>query len=118
MDGLHLLFTRANSSDLAVWARLFGTLALFGERLLIQNFWQCMNVLQHVCTCQLGPMRSLLAYIEGMDGLHLLFMGANGSKRLAWARFGTLVLFLDDTEFSAACCNIVFGTHEKPFGIY
>ena len=38
-------------------------------------------------------MRSLWTYIEGMDGLHLLFKGANGSDLAAWARFGTLALF-------------------------
>jgi len=33
-------------------------------------------------------MRSLETYIEGMDGLHLLFTGANGSNLAVWARFG------------------------------
>ena len=68
MDGLHLLFTGANSSNLAAWAG-FGTLDLFDGRLLLKNSWMHLNVLQHVCTCYLGPMRSLGAYIEGMDGL-------------------------------------------------
>src|SRR5210317_1276513 len=92
MDGLHLLYTGANSSNLAAWAR-FGTLDLFDGRLLLQNSWMCMTFLKHVCTCYLGPMRSLWAYIEGMDGLHLLFTGANSSNLAAWARFGTLDLF-------------------------
>ena len=38
-------------------------------------------------------MRSLWAYIEGMDGLHLLFTGANVLDLAAWARFGTFDLF-------------------------
>ena len=92
MDGLHHLFTGANSSDLAAWAR-FGTWDLFDGRLLLQNSWMYLNSLQHVCACYLGPMRSLWAHIEGMDGLCLLFTGANSSNLAAWARFGTLDLF-------------------------
>ena len=92
MDGLHLLFTGANSSDLAAWAR-FGTLVLFDGRLLLQSSWMHLNFLQHVCTCYLGPMGSLWSYIDGMDGLGLLFTGANSSNLAAWARFGTLALF-------------------------
>src|SRR6056300_1508929 len=91
MDGLHLLFKGANSSDLAAWAR-FGTLALFDGCLLLQNSWMHLNFSEHVCTCYLGPMRSLWAYVEGMDGLRLLFTGADGDDLAAWARFGTLWL--------------------------
>ena len=68
-------------------------LALFGGRLLLQYFWMPLNFLQHVCPMYLGSMRSLWAYIEGMDVPHLLFTGANGSDLAAWARFGTLALF-------------------------
>src|SRR5210317_794275 len=92
MDGLRLLFMGTNSSNLAAWAR-FGPLDLFDGRLLLQNFWMHLNFLQHVCTCSLGPMRSLWAYIEGLDGLHLLFKGANSSNFASWARFGILALF-------------------------
>ena len=49
-----------------------------------------LNSLQHVCTCYLGPMGSLWLYIEGMDGLCLLFAGTNSSHLAAWARSGTL----------------------------
>src|SRR6056300_1503530 len=38
-------------------------------------------------------MESLWACSEGVDGLHLHFMGANELDLAAWARFGTLVLF-------------------------
>src|SRR5210317_1154219 len=102
MDGLRLLFMGTNSSNLAAWAR-FGTLDLFDGCLLLQNFWMHLNFLQHVCTCSLGPMRSLWAYIEGMDGLCLLFMETNSSNFASWARFGTLALFKD------ACSSRTFG---------
>ena len=90
MDGLHLLFKGANGSNLAAWAR-FGTLALFGGHLLLQYVWVQVNSSLLVASLSLGPMRSLWAYIEGMDDIHLLFMGANGSNLAVWARFGTLV---------------------------
>ena len=91
MDGLHHLFTGANSSDLAAWAR-FGTLALFEGRLLLQYVWVMVNSSLPVATLYLGPMGSLWAYIEGMDVLCLLFAGANGSGLAAWAGFGTSAL--------------------------
>src|SRR6056300_1345069 len=92
MDGLHVLFTGANASDLAVWAR-FGTFDLFEIRLLLQCVLVLLNSSTHVATLLLGPMRSLWACIEGMDGLHVLFTGANVSDLAAWARFGTFDLF-------------------------
>ena len=92
MDGLCLHFTGANSSDLAAWAR-FGTLDLFKIRLLLQYGLVLTNSSTHVATLHLGRMRSLWACIEGMDGLHVLFTGANGSDLPAWARFGTFDLF-------------------------
>ena len=78
MDGLHVLFTGANVSDLAAWAR-FGTFDLIGVRLLLQYVLVLLNSSTHVATLHLGPMRSLWAYIEGMDGPHVLFTGANVS---------------------------------------
>ena len=46
-----------------------------------------------VATLHWGLMRSLWAYIEGMDGLGLLSEGANSSDLAAWAGFGTWALF-------------------------
>src|SRR5210317_74835 len=92
MDGLHIHFMVTNGSDLAAWAR-FGTLALFERCLLLLNVLVLPNSSTHVATLYLGPMRSLWAYIEGMDGLHIHFMVTNGSDLAAWARFGTLALF-------------------------
>ena len=86
----------------------FGTLALFERCLLLLNALVLPNSSTHVATLYLGPMGSLWAYIEGMDGLYLCIMGANGSDLAAWARFGTLALsdgrllpqnFLDAPEF-------------------
>src|SRR5210317_2028084 len=88
MDGLSLHFTATNSSDLAAWAR-FGTSALFERRLLLQYDLMLPNASTHVARLYLGPMRSLWAYIEGMDGLSLLFTATNSSDLAAWARFGT-----------------------------
>ena len=92
MDVLHLLFKGANGSDLAAWAR-FGTVAHFEGRLPLQCVMVPLNSSLLVATLYLGPMRSLWAYIKGMDGLCFLFTGANGSNLAAWARFGTLAHF-------------------------
>src|SRR5210317_508774 len=92
LDGLFLHFTATNSSDLAAWAR-FGTSTLFERRLLLQYDLVPPNSSTHVATLYLGPMRSLWAYIEGMDGLSLLFTATNSSDLAAWARFGTSTLF-------------------------
>ena len=92
MDVPYLLFTGANGSDLAAWAR-FGTLALFEGRLLLQYVWVQVNSSLPVAPLYLGPIGSLWAYIEGMDGLCLLFKGANSSNLAVLARFGTLALF-------------------------
>src|SRR6056300_796977 len=92
MDGLSLRFTATNSSDLAAWAR-FGTLTLFERRLLLQYDLVLPNSSTHVATLYLGPMGSLGAYIEGMDGLSLHFTATNSSDLAAWARFGTSTLF-------------------------
>src|SRR5210317_1081303 len=92
MDGLSLLFTVTNSSDLAAWAR-FGTSTLFERRLLLQYDLVLPNSSTHVARLYLGPMRTLWAYIEGMDGLSLLFTATNSSDLAAWARFGTSTLF-------------------------
>ena len=89
MGGLSLPFTATNSSDLAAWAG-FGTLTHFERRLLLQHELVLPNSSTHVATLYLGPMRSLWAYIEGMDGLHLLFTGANGSDSTAWANLELL----------------------------
>src|SRR6056300_1399916 len=61
-----------NSSVLAAWAR-FGTLTLFERRVLLQYDLVLPNSSTHVATLYLGPMGSLWAYIEGMDGLSLHF---------------------------------------------
>ena len=92
VDGLHLLFKGANSSNLAAWVR-FGVLALFDGRLLLWCVWVQLNSSLLVATLYLGPMRSLWAYIEGVDVSHHPFMAAKGSNLAAWARFGTLALF-------------------------
>ena len=73
---------------LADWAR-FGTLVIFERCLLLQYDLVLPNSSMHVATLCLG----LWAYIEGMDGLYLIFTGANGSDLAGWARFGTLTLF-------------------------
>ena len=87
MDGLHLLFTGANVSDLAAWALArFGTFDLFEIRLLLQYGLVLPNSSTHVATLYLGPMGSLWAYIEGMDGPCHHLMGTNGSDLAA---FGT-----------------------------
>src|SRR5210317_1416583 len=57
--------------------------------LLLLNVLVLPNSSTHVATLCLGPMRSLWAYIEGMDGLHIHFMVTNGSDLADWARFGT-----------------------------
>src|SRR5210317_2189237 len=78
MDGLSLHFTATNSSDLAAWAR-FGSSTLFDRRLLLQYELVLSNCATHVSTLCLGPMGSLWAYIEGMDGLSLHFTATNSS---------------------------------------
>src|SRR5210317_2003446 len=88
MDGLHVHFTGANVSDLAAWVR-FGTFDLFKVHLLLQYGLVLPNSSTHVATLHWVPMRSLWACIEGMDGLHVHFTGANVSDLAAWARFGT-----------------------------
>ena len=82
MVDLSLHFTATNSSDLAAWAR-FGTLTLFERRLLLQYDLVLPNSSTHVATLYLGPMRSLWAYIEGMDGLSLPFTATNSSDLAA-----------------------------------
>ena len=84
MDVTCLLFAGANGSDLAAWAR-FGTLAHFKRCLLLQYVLVLPNSSTHVATLYLGSMRSLWAYIEGMDDLYLLFMGENSFNLAAWA---------------------------------
>ena len=84
MDGLHLLFTGANGSNLAVWAR-FGTFVVFERHLLLQYVLVLPNSSTLVATLYLGPMRSLGAYIEGMDGLPLHFTRVNMSVWLPGA---------------------------------
>src|SRR6056300_1698267 len=84
MDGLHIRFRVAHSSDLAACSR-FGTLALFEMCLLLLNVLVLPNSSTHVATLCLGSMRSLWAYIEGMDCLHIHFMVTNGSDLAAWA---------------------------------
>ena len=85
MDGLSLHFAATNSSDLAACAAKFGTSTLFERRLLLQYDVVLPNSSTHVATLYLGPMGSLWACIEGMDGLCLLFMGANSSQSAARA---------------------------------
>ena len=93
MDGISLHFMETNSSDLAAWAG-FGTCStLFERRLLLQYDLVLPNSSTHVATLYLGPMGSLWAYIEGMDGIPLHFTATNSSDLAAWARFGTLTLF-------------------------
>ena len=126
MDGLHLLFTGANSSNLAAWAR-FGTLDHFDGHLLLQNSSIHLNVLQHVCTCYLGPMRSLWPYIEGMVGLSLPITATNssdlaaGSDLALWpsSKRDLLLLYvLVRIPILLRSCIYVFMTHEEPLGIY
>ena len=83
MDAPYILFTGANGSDLAAWARL-GTLALFERCLLLLYVLLRPNSSTHVATLYLGPMGSLWAYIEGMDAPYILFTGANGSDLAAY----------------------------------
>ena len=87
-----LPFMATNSSNLAAWAR-FGTSALFEMCLLLQHVLPLPNSSTHVATLHLGPMGSLWACIEGMDGHDLRFTGANVSNLAAWTRFGTSTLF-------------------------
>src|SRR6056300_1226215 len=82
MDGLSFHFTATNSSDLAAWVR-FGTSTLFERHLLLQYDLVLPNSSTHVATLYLGPMGSLGAYIEGMDGLSLHFTAANSSDLAA-----------------------------------
>ena len=78
MDVLPLHFAVTNSSDLAAWAR-FGTSTLFERCLLLQYVLVLPNSSTHVATLYLGPMGSLWAYIEGMDGLSLHLAVTNSS---------------------------------------
>src|SRR5210317_1264151 len=71
----------------------FGTSTLFERRLLLQYDLVLPNSSMHVATLYLGPMRSLWAYIEGMDGLSLDFTDTNSSDLACWSRFGTSTLF-------------------------
>ena len=64
----------AKGSDLEAGTR-FVTLALFERCLLLWYVLVLPNSSTHVATLHLGPMRSLWAYVEGMYGLHLTFMG-------------------------------------------
>ena len=76
--------------QLGCLGQICGTLAPFEARLLLLYAWVHLNSSLLVATLYLGPMRSLWAYNEGMDGFHLLFKGANGSDLAScWARFGT-----------------------------
>src|SRR6056300_1699256 len=93
MDGLSLHFTATNSSNLAVWAR-FGTSTLFQRCLLLQYDLVLPNSSMHIATLYLGPMRSLWACSEGMDGLSLHFTATNSSDLAAWARFGTSAIIV------------------------
>ena len=128
MDGLSLLFTGANVSDLAAWAG-FGTLTLFERRSLLQYDLLLPNSSTHVAILYLGPMGSLWAYIEGVDGLSLHFAATNSSDLAAWAlgqvwHFNPLrkmfapPVCIGAPQFFYACCNIVFGSHGEPLGIY
>src|SRR6056300_1108725 len=85
MDGLHVLFTGANVSDLPAWAR-FGTFDLFEIRLLLQYVLVLPNSSTHVATLYLGPMGSLWACSEGMDGPCLHFTATNSSDLAAWGQ--------------------------------
>ena len=92
MVGLSLPVHSNNSFDLAAQAGLGAPTPSEVSSLLL-NVLVLPNSSMHVATLYLGPMRSLWAYIEGMDGLHIRFMVANSSDLAAWARFGTLDLF-------------------------
>src|SRR6056300_1077162 len=85
MDGISLHFMETNSSDLAAWAG-FGTSTLFERRLLLQYDLVLPNSSMHVATLYLGPMRSLWAYIEGMDGLSLHFTDTNSCNLAVWGQ--------------------------------
>ena len=77
---------------MAAWAR-FGTSTLFERRLLRLYVLVQLNSSKLVATLYLGPMRSLWADIEGMEGLSLPFTVTGSSEMAAWARFGTSTLF-------------------------
>src|SRR5210317_2160675 len=94
MDVRCLLFAGANGSDLAAWGG-FGTLALFGRRLLLLYVMGGPNSSLLVAALYLGSMGCLCMCVEGMDVRCLLFAGANGSDLAAWGGFGTLALFED-----------------------
>ena len=85
------------------WTR-FGTLAHFKRCLLLQYVLVLPNSSTHVATLYLGPMRSLWAYIEGMDGLHLLFTGADGSNLTAWSGLALRPSFKDVCSSSMSWC--------------
>ena len=128
MDGLSLHFAATNSSNVAAWAGFFCTSTLFERRLLLQyDLVHNPNSSTHVATLYLGAMRSLWAYIEGMDGISLHFMETNSSDLAAWAGFGTSTLFerclllqydVVLPQFFYTCCNIVLGSHGEPLDIY
>ena len=68
-------------------------MALFERHLLLQYDLVHPNSSMHIETLYLGPMRSLWAYIEGMDVLSLYFTATNSSDLAAWAQvwlFGPL----------------------------
>ena len=127
MDGLHLLFMRANSSNLGLPGPVLALCPLQRTFALLLCIWMPLISPKLVATLYLGPMRSLWAYIEGMDGLHLSF--SRGQTAPIWLPGPGLALWLSSkvfappecvgaSQFFYACCNIVFGTHEKPLGIY
>ena len=72
---------------------LHRNLGLFEGRLLLQyDLVHNPNSSTHVATLYLGAMGSLWAYIEGMDGLSLLFTATNSSDLAARAGFGLALL--------------------------
>ena len=88
MDGFSLQFMVTNSSDLMPGQKL-GNFPEFERRLLLQYDLVLPNSSTHVATLYLGPMGSLWACSEGMDGLSLHFTATNSSDLAAWAGFGT-----------------------------
>jgi len=127
MDVPHLLFTGSKWLQYGCLGQIWHFGPLWRTFAPLEYFWMPLNFLQHVCPMYLGPMGSLWAYIEGMDVPHLLFTGSK------WLQFGCLgqiwhfgpiwrmfapLVFLDATEYSAACLSNVFGTHGKTLGMY
>ena len=124
-------FSRGQMCLIGCLRARFSTLALFNGCSLFPCVWVQINSSLLVATLYLGPMRSLWTYVEGVDVSHLPFIWPPSwrPKAQIWPPWPGLALWpsLKDVCSSSmcwqfptlsACCNIVFGTHEEPLGIY